>query len=206
MTTRRLPLFRPLLVAAGALLASACEQELMTGPRDAEVRASTDLVDWVEPGEARPFRLDGRGVFVDQVFAPDFGPPLFGKSTFAGRCSTPADYLVRFSVRANALHLGAVEAEMEHCGHIDFVAGTTADRDGLMTIHAPDGDELLVSYEGTSAAGHFEGTAAFTGGTGRFTDASGGGMFAGIADRSTGTLPLVQIEGAISYAASAAGD
>ncbi|MGD8282211.1 MAG: hypothetical protein PVJ80_14840 [Gemmatimonadota bacterium] len=201
MKITRSTTFRFLLCVAGLSLASACDRPTPTGPQY-EARLSQRSNFEIQPGEVVPFRMSGTGVFVGQEFAPGFGPPEFGKSDFGGRCSTPADYLVQFMVTAEALHLGTVVAEMEHCGHIDFQSGFTNDRDGLMTIHAADGDELSMAYEGTSVAGEFEGVTTFEGGTGRFTDASGGGTLVGVADRSTGTLPLVEVEGVIAYEAA----
>jgi hypothetical protein len=74
---------------------------------------------------------------------------------------------------------------------------------GSVTITAANGDELTFDYEGVlnAATGEGTGTFTFTGGTGRFADATGGGTFDALIDLS---LPddqpmTVTLDGEISY-------
>jgi hypothetical protein len=196
-----------LALTLAAFFVSGCERPVPVAPTDAHVAALDASLAPIEPGEELPFQWSGSGVFLGQDFAPDFGPPTFGKSDFNGRCSIPADYVVRFSMAGQATHLGEVNARLEHCGYIDWQTGLGTDRDGTMLITAADGDELYGSYEGEAlGGGHFSGTVEFIGGTGRFVDASGHGTISGATDRSSGTIPVFELEGVIVYAASNAAE
>jgi hypothetical protein len=72
---------------------------------------------------------------------------------------------------------------------------------GTFTITAANGDTLDVIMEGTVTPGSdgvvtFGGDITFSGGTGRFSDATGSGAYSGGAGPSTG---FFSIHGAISY-------
>lgn len=74
---------------------------------------------------------------------------------------------------------------------------------GSVTITAANGDELTLDYEGLlfAATGEGIGTFTFTGGTGRFADATGSGTFFALIDTS---LPEAQpmsvvLDGEIDY-------
>lgn len=179
-----------------AFLAGGCDRPVPVAPIDAHVATLDASRAPIEPGEELPFVWSGSGVFVGQDLAPDFGPLTFGKSDFDGRCSGPADYVARFAVTGEATHLGKVDATLEHCGYIDWQAGVATDRDGLMVITAANGDELHGNYE--------TGSIEFDGGTGRFAAATGHGTIHVEADRSTGTIPVFEMEGTLTYAASGA--
>ena len=74
---------------------------------------------------------------------------------------------------------------------------------GLVTVTAANGDQLTFDYEGElhAVTGEGLGTFTFTGGTGRFAGATGGGTFQALIDTS---LPQQQpmkviLKGSISY-------
>ena len=204
MNARIHPYSRAFLFVCSALLLSGCGEPPPTDPMGGEHLATDppESITFAGSGDELPFHLSGTGALEWQELAPDFGPPDFGKIDFGGRCSDLADYLIQFSVTAEAIHLGTVEVDMSHCGYIDFQTGVIADRDGRFIVTAPNGDELHIGYEGHAIAGAFDGRYTITGGTGRFIEAAGSGTFVGMADRSTGTLPLVELDGVISFDAS----
>lgn len=190
----------------GLLVIGGCDDAGFLGPGD-ETPSSNASVDRKEDSEALsmrdvPFQLDASAVLLGQVFAPDFGPPLFGRSTFEGRCSQPADFLIRFGLEGEATHLGRFSGKAEHCTMIDFATGAGREFDGEMVLVAANGDELWDSYE-TPLDSDPPGTErhVFVGGTGRFVAASGGGAGDAACDRATGTC-VFWLAGSISYDAS----
>jgi hypothetical protein len=74
---------------------------------------------------------------------------------------------------------------------------------GSVTITAANGDQLTFDYTGflNAETGEGTGTFTFTGGTGRFADATGGGTFDAFIDLSLPTdQPMtVTLDGKISY-------
>lgn len=189
-----------LLSAPALLLAGGCESPVAgPAPVGVALAASRGV-----PGHDVPLRLTGHAVLVGQDFAPGFGPPTFGRSTFEGRCSVPADFILRFAMRGEATHLGRYTAELEHCTRVEFATGLTAVHDGEAAFTAADGDRLLDRYErlvpGSGSAGDPE-HHRFVGGTGRFAGASGEGLLLTHCDRAAGTCD-VELEGVISYDAS----
>ena len=179
-----------------ALLSGGCERSIPTSPvADAATpRSSLD-----EQGEGLPFHFSGEAVFLGRDLARDFGPPNFGKSEFDGRCSVPSDFVIRFSIAGQATHMGDVTASDEHCSVLDFATGRTlSDSDGEMTITAANGDELWVRYHRSPGE---QAHPQFTGGTGRFTGASGEATMQATCDRAAGTCVL-EIEGVLAYDAS----
>ena len=104
----------------------------------------------------------------------------------------------------HASHLGRVTLSTTET--LDFVTspGTLVSRDGRMVMVAANGDELHWSYEGTGALpdeegiSEFTGTFVITGGTGRFSEATGGGTFQGTGSTATG-VATVSYSGAIAY-------
>ena len=149
---------------------------------------------------ATPFRMTGQGEFVGRDLAPDFGPPLFGKSTFDGRCSQPSDFVIRFAVWGEAIHLGQAHARLEHCSVVNFQTGRSTILDGRMVITASNGDELRATY--SRNADQAVELVEFVGGTGRFANASGDGHQVATVDRSTGTVTSFDLQGWLSYDAS----
>lgn len=148
-----------------------------------------------------PFRLDASAVLLAQDFAPDFGPPLFGKSDFDGRCSTPSDFLIRFGLVGEATHLGALTGTAEHCSQVDFQTGASSVTDGVMTLTAANGDELHATYMGQPGPRGLEEHLTFVGGSGRFESATGNAISRPTCDRSAGTCVLVS-SGGIAYDAA----
>ncbi len=176
-----------------ALLAGGCTDSMTTAPID-RAAASYDRTE-----RALSFRLSGDAVLLGRDLAPGFGPPEFGKSEFGGRCSVPSDYVIRFSIAGQATHMGQVTAFDEHCGRLDFQTGLgVSDSDGEMTITAANGDELWVRHD--RRPGELD-QGQFTGGTGRFTGASGEVVSRVQCDQAAGTCVL-EMEGALAYDAS----
>ena len=154
-----------------------------------------------EPGEGRPFYLRAEAIVLEQAQAPDFGPPLFGRSDFEGRCSEPSDLLTKFQLWGEATHLGRYIGIAEHCTRIDFQTMTAEWSDGESVFIAANGDELHDSYAGSTPGpgeGFDDERHVFEGGTGRFADASGEAIAVGRCDMATGTCAL-EMSGFISY-------
>jgi hypothetical protein len=93
----------------------------------------------------------------------------------------------------NLTHMGRITAEVSGVGHAD---GTVS---GTVVYTAANGDQVFLTVEGaftspTTTAGTF----TITGGTGRFTNATGGGDFVDVfsADLSHFTTT---VEGSIKY-------
>lgn len=191
----------PLLAA----LVLACSETVSTAPEVAHELAASAVTpgtpDHVEPSEGLPFRLDGTAVFVAQDLAPDFGPPVFGKSDFQGRCSTPSDFVIRFGLSARGTHLGAVTGDVEHCTQIDFRSGALTVTDGTVTVTTSAGDVLLATYSGAAGPSGLEEYVTFAGGRGRFAGAAGGGIARPVCDQATGTCTY-SLSGALTYEAS----
>lgn len=122
----------------------------------------------VQAGNARPFRAVGTAVW-DNVFA-GFGPG----ATFEG--SGYGTHLGNFAQAGTLLFEG---------GPAPVVPGY-----GSVVLVAANGDELHFDYVGEldSTTGVGTGTLLFTGGTGRFEDASGSGAFHAEIDLSGGPV------------------
>lgn len=131
------------------------------------------------------------------------------KSTFTAQASfaptqTPGVFAGTGSGAGRASHLGRVTLSSTET--LDFAAspGSVLVREGRMVTVAANGDELHWTYDGTGSlpdengAVTLSGTFVITGGTGRFSDASGGGTFQGVGNVGTGVASL-SYEGAISY-------
>jgi len=214
LASTKVPLSRLGTLAVGALvLTVACEDPTSTGPDSARsTDADNAFAAMPSPDAANPlyselpFQLNSSAVLLLQDFAPDFGPPTFGRSTFASRCSTPSDFLLRFALDGQATYLGHFTAIAEHCTVIDFAAGSGTEIDGVLVFTAANGDELWDDYEGTNAPGQgFQEQHTFVGGTGRFENASGGGVASGDCDQAAGTC-VFMLNGVIEYDASGRGE
>ncbi|HSM36729.1 MAG TPA: hypothetical protein VK837_10070 [Longimicrobiales bacterium] len=185
-----------------ALMATACDAPDPTAP------LATDRGRFApaQAQVARPFRLRADAALLAVDFAPDFGPPLFGKSDFGGRCSMPSDFVVSFALEGQATHLGRFAGVAEHCSQIDFATGNTSViSDGELILTAANGDELWTNYVRFGLGEEVPEDHVFVGGTGRFAGASGGGPGRPDCDRATG-LCTFTLDGVIAYAASAASD
>lgn len=100
---------------------------------------------------------------------------------------------------------------LAHLGHADFYAqevisfatGTAVSNDVRFT--AANGDILMATSAGTFAPSgpgvRIEATFTFTGGTGRFANASGEAQINGQADFTTNTTTFEFVDGWLSYAA-----
>ena len=197
--TFRLRLALPL---AATLAAWGCDRPTATEPEAPVLEPATISASQAARDGKLPLHIRADANLLAQELAPDFGPPLFGRSDFGGRCSQPADFVIRFALEGRATHLGHFTALAEHCSHIDWTVGDTNVRDGLMTLTAANGDELWGSYAGDPAPGG--GTAetmVLTGGTGRFAAASGEGVSHVMCDRQAGTC-VYALDGWITYDAA----
>lgn len=183
-----------------AILAGGCDRPLPTeGIHEEPAALGLVAASHTQAADDVPLRIKGSATLKGQEFAPGFGPPTFGRSTFDGRCSAPADFLIRFTVQGQATHLGRFTASAEHCSRIDFQAGRTAAiTDGVLTYTAANGDELRSVYERGPDPGEDH---EFVGGTGRFASASGGGTAHVACNRATGTC-VFDLEGILHYDAS----
>lgn len=189
----------PLLV----LPLSGCEEVAPTGladhPAPALARVSARHG---EPGEELPLHIEANAVLLEQNLAPDFGPPMLGRSEFDGRCSRPSDFVLRLRLDGQATHLGRFTGTVEHCTQLDFSTGHTTTSDGAMVFTAANGDELWGTYDGeTGVSGLVEEHMVFNGGTGRFASASGGGLGLPDCDQAAGVCTFV-LDGVIAYDAS----
>lgn len=133
-----------------------------------------------EPTKALPFHATIVGATTEMTFAPGF--PFVG-STFGGRCSAPSDWLISFAGTGHATHLGAFTWSSSHCTQLGAnPPASLAILDGRFEYVAANGDILRESYGNAvvsfpSAATICVDThAVLTGGTGRFTDASGSAL------------------------------
>ena len=132
-------------------------------------------------------------------FRSDFA----AQASFA-ETSVPGVFTVTTSGAGHASHLGRVTlSTMES---LDFAAspGSLVIRDGRLVMIAANGDELRWTYEGTGSLPDEDGDSTLTGtfvisgGTGRFSDATGSGTFQGTGNAVTGAASL-SYRGTISY-------
>lgn len=187
--------------AIAVALATACSASPPTATNTHEIGSTPIAANHGQPDKELPFSLSGDAVLLGQDFAPDFGPPVFGRSDFGGRCSVDSDFVIRFAIEGEATFLGRLTATAEHCSQIDFTTGLTTITDGEMVITSAYGDELWASYDRTTPGAGEPEQVEFTGGTGQFVGASGGGLAHPICDRATGTCTY-DLEGVIVHDAS----
>jgi hypothetical protein len=124
------------------------------------------------------------------------------------RCESPFAFSVTsFRGTGHATHLGAVGFVAEHCS-LDFGQGPGPYEQGVLTLTAANGDQLRATYtNGVTDPTNFP-ILAFTddftfvdGGTGRFVEASGGGVEHGLFHWFTDEFS-VEMSGTIVYDAS----
>jgi len=100
-------------------------------------------------------------------------------------------------------HLG--RATIYSVQDIQFATGTQVSVE--LTFTAANGDVLRATNVGTSAPGGpgvtFQGVTTFTGGTGRFANATGEARIAGTANFVTNTAEFAVVDGWIAYEAEA---
>ena len=141
----------------------------------------------------RPIREDLSGYTVSMVFSPSPDG-----DTFDGRCSEPSQWISTSTGTGRISHLGRVTWTTEHC--FQLATGTFGDAD--LVITAANGDKLFGTYDGyMTGATTFAETLIITGGTGRFSGATGTIDEVGSLDLATGYM---QIDGYgfITYDAS----
>ena len=121
----------------------------------------------------------------------------------AARCDSPSAFSVTtFYGTGRATHLGRIDIVAQHCSEaMGFYS------QGVLTITAANGDVLMATYtNGVSLTPPplIEFTDEFTfvdGGTGRFTEASGGGVEIGVFHFLDDVFEL-EMDGVVSYDAS----
>ena len=152
----------------------------------------------------QPFEATWTG----EVMAIDTDP-----DAIAARCTGPAWAVVSFSGSGETALLGEFTGVAEHCSYVGPLPDGTTGPDGtygegMFTITAANGDLLQGTYtKGVTATpppvAEFTDSFTFTGGTGRFVNASGGGTESGSADFTGGFVPgapfTVTMEGGIAY-------
>lgn len=106
----------------------------------------------------------------------------------------------------NATHLGSLTTHQSHCVAPPSLGLT----DGVFTLTAANGDELRGIYVAELLPLEpplftIDGEFTFTGGTGRFAGATGGGDASGVQDLATGDATVL-LEGTISSVGSSKAD
>ena len=127
----------------------------------------------------------------------------------AARCGDVARAFSVTTTKAvgTATHLGRIDLVAEHCSYLDESGNPGPYTKGEMSITAANGDVLLGTYsDGISLTPPplIEFVDVFTfvdGGTGRFVEASGGGVEVGLFNAVTNEIVL-RMEGVIVYDAS----
>jgi len=175
-----------------------------TGPvADQAVSVSGPVASHGQPGKTKAIRGEFVGGAAFQTFPAEPGT----RDLFGGRCTVPSDWVIGFWAEGNLPHIGMVTALVSHCSQVDFSTGTATYGDGILELIAPNGDEIRGSYHsGTSGPQSatvvwWQDTFVLDGGTGRFANASGGGVEGGTFDLATGVLEY-ELTGVISYDAS----
>jgi hypothetical protein len=112
------------------------------------------------------------------------------------------DLTVEIRGPGNATHLGRLTTNQSHCATPTSLSFT----DGLFTLTAANGDQLRGTYSGAFVPLDpplftIDGEFTFTGGTGRFTGATGGGDASGVQNLATGEA-TVSLVGTISNVGS----
>jgi hypothetical protein len=154
--------------------------------------ALTALLLWTAPAAtaAKPVPVPSRAeFFLDASFVPT---------------ATPGVFAVTGSGSGRATHLGQVTVSTSELVDFTVSPGTVTIRGGEMVVVAANGDELYSNYSGggslpdVNGVVSFSGTFTITGGTGRFSDATGGGTFEGEGNVVTGDV-VVSYQGTIRY-------
>lgn len=143
---------------------------------------------------ARPIKEDSTGYSTGMVYSPVFPDG----DTFDGRCSRPSQWVSTSSGSGVISHLGRVTWTSEHCFQV--FAGSFGDAEVVVT--AANGDKLFGTYDGVmTGETTFAETMIITGGTGRFSEASGTIEETGWFDPDTGYMEITGV-GSIIYDAS----
>ena len=129
-----------------------------------------------------------------------------GEAGSAERCDAQDLFTLTFELEGHASHVGRFTGSGSNCTPFPL-PGPVAFGDGIFLITAANGDELFGSYEGVqssidaAARATFAAVQRITGGTGRFTNASGLAEEDGIIDFSSGATSA-RLEGWIIYDAA----
>lgn len=135
----------------------------------------------------------------------------FARDTFGGRCSPAANWVLSYEGTGTVSHLGSVIERGSHCTRIDFATLTGDVGEAQWFLHAANGDVLELSFSGTFAIDLAKGEVVglldwwVVGGTGRFTQATGGGdarVTAPLVPIGTPSPEVIDFRGAITYAAA----
>jgi hypothetical protein len=141
-----------------------------------------------------PVKESLSGYVVDMMLSPGF--PV--GDTFDGRCSEPSQW-VSTSVGSGVMsHLGSVTWTLEHC--YQLFEGTFGDAEVVIT--AANGDRLFGTFDGVmTSETTFAESLVVTGGTGRFSGATGSISETGWFDPVSGYME-VSGSGTLTYDAS----
>ena len=118
-----------------------------------------------------------------------------GAASTGGRCDV---LTVQIHGTGTATHLGHLTTDQNHCAEPTSLAFT----DGEFTLTAANGDQLRGTYSGEFVPLEpplfaIDGQFLFTGGSGRFATATGGGNASGVQNLATGDV-TVELVGTIS--------
>jgi hypothetical protein len=164
---------------------------------------STATITACHPGEHAPLAPDLASTVLEAAAPASRAAP---SRPIAGGCTLTVEVLeVNFPIlrqrdygTCELSHLG--RSSLDGVLEINLLLGTQT---GSRTFTAANGDELYATVAGSSAPIGpgligFSATFTFTGGTGRFTSASGTARGEGVANQMTQTS-TVRLEGSISY-------
>jgi hypothetical protein len=206
-----------------ALLAGACQDgagnpaapsrlTLATPPATEGVTGQTGTGAASLQGErgARPFNAKATWAATGIQWA---GLPGQATSTFGGRCSVPSDYVISAAFEGQATHAGRVTGTTSHCSQIAWgpqgpMGATYSDGKGLFTT--ANGSTIMLHYgngmtgvDPDTGLSWFRDEWTFTGGTGLFAGATGGGVEGGSFasfEAVLGGVPVpMWMEGTITY-------
>jgi hypothetical protein len=178
-----MPTPRLLLICALVFTGTACAPDAPVRPfEETSVLAAPSLQLEAGPDAVRlPFKLTGEGIGTDA----DVDPPCDDGFTPTGNVA-----------HGTATHLGRFTSIHRQC--VNFQ--TLEFRDGVVTYHAANGDQLHATFEGflspTGEAGvlSFDNPAHPVGGTGRFDGVEGLFRARGLVDLNDNTFDL-RVEG-----------
>jgi hypothetical protein len=112
-------------------------------------------------------------------------------SVFGGRCSVPSHFLITATLVGESTHGGRFDGAASHCEQLGLAPeSATTYTDGRFLVRTANGDTLDGRYDNGTVdpqTGALHDTFVFTGGTGRFDGATGGG-------EDHGQLPVSNFE------------
>jgi hypothetical protein len=156
------------------------------------------LLGWATPAEAvtsSPVHHVGVLVGTFQGHTSSFVPAtadLTGRSTFAGRCTVPSNWVIGFTGTGTLKGFGDLTFTGTHCTQYDQNTGRGTFTDGRFTYVLASGDQFSGTHAGVfrivDNVTHFTDAFVLTGGTGRFGGGKGGFLEAGTQDLATDLL------------------